>query len=316
MVRVPLLISFIISYFLFLQWMPIGGLGRKAALWSIIGVPGIWWIDLQIDGVRRGWALNFISQVYFSDPHSTINKNLKRLPHEGSIIAASRASPIDAVYLAAIFDPVFTASYPTTRLVEPITLLQSVLRAFARPQEVPSPTTELVDLETLIEQYPDRSIVVFPECTTSNGRGILPFSPSLLTTTARTKVFPTHLRYTAPDITTPIPGAYFTFLWNLCSKPTHCIRIRIAEVVYNVSRKQEAARTTSSNYSDTTADSATSDADTLVGSDVLEGPLTKDEKAFLDKIGEALARLGRVKRVGLGVKEKKDFVASWTKTKR
>ena len=66
--------------------------------------------------------------------------------------------------------------------------------------------------------------------------------------------------------------------------------------------------------SDDTADTASS-VETLVG-DESEGPITKEEKMFLDKIGEALARLGRVKRVGLGVKEKQQFVNSWTRSRR
>ncbi len=198
-----------------------------------------------------------------------------------------------------------------------------MLRAFLSPQQAPHPKARLVDLETILSEYPNRVIVVFPECTTSNGRGILPFSPSLLTAPARTKVFPVHLRYTAPDITTPIPGAFVTFFWNLCSKSTHCIRIRIAEAVYNTSQAQHSVvsgKTSSyrtnffDSMSDDTADTASS-VETLVG-DESEGPVTKEEKTFLDKIGEALARLGRVKRVGLGVKEKQQFVNSWTRSRR
>ena len=41
--------------------------------------------------------------------------------------------------------------------------------------------------------------------------------------------------------------------------------------------------------------------------------VSKEEKVFLDKVAEALARLGRVKRVGLGVKDKIEFIKSWTK---
>lgn len=63
---------------------------------------------------------------------------------------------------------------------------------------------------------------------------------------------------------------------------------------------------------DTIADSA-SDAETLVGAEDSEGPQTKEERAFLDRIAEALARLGRVKRVGLGVKDKEDFIKMWSK---
>lgn len=246
----------------------------------------------------------------------SISSNNARLPQAGSVIASTCASPIDALYLAAIFDPVFTASYPSTRLVEPISLFQAMLRAFFAPKQAPSTNADLVDLETLLAQHPSRAIVVFPECTPSNGRAILPLSPSLLSTPRSTKVYPVNLRYTSSDITTPIPHAYFTFLWNLCSQPTHCIRIRVAEAVPPVAHAAPSARVSSynTNYLDT-LDNAGSDADTLVGSEELE-PITKEEKAFLDKIAESLARLGRIKRVGLGVKDKEDFVAAWTRSKR
>lgn len=252
----------------------------------------------------------------------SLAKNSARIPQDGSVIASSSGSPIDALYLAAIFDPVFVASYPYTRLVQPISLFTSVCRAFSHPRLHPPVNAKMVDMETMMKQNRNRIVVVFPECTTSNGRGILPMSPSLLTTPPRTKVFPVSLRYTAPDITTPVPHAYLTFLWNLCSKPSHCIRIRIAEAVYNTSKRTAdlpAAKTSSytTNYFDTLASDGTgSDADTLVGSDDPEGPATKEERAFLDRIAEALARLGRVKRVGLGVKEKIEFIEMWATSRR
>lgn len=43
-----------------LQWLPIGSLGKKASLWSILGAPGVWWIDLQIDGVKKG-CVSYVS---------------------------------------------------------------------------------------------------------------------------------------------------------------------------------------------------------------------------------------------------------------
>lgn len=52
--RLPLFIFVCFTYFAILQWFPIGSLGKKASLWCILGVPSIWWIDLQIDGVRKG----------------------------------------------------------------------------------------------------------------------------------------------------------------------------------------------------------------------------------------------------------------------
>ena len=127
---------------------------------------------------------------------------------------------------------------------------------------------------------------------------------------------PRHLRYTPSDITTPVPHSYLTFLWNLCSKPTHCIRIRIAEAVHNTSRRDVTPTARVTTVDVLNSDGAASDSSTLIGSEEAEGPNTREERAFMDKIAEALARLGRVKRVGLGVKDKGDFIAMWTKTKR
>jgi hypothetical protein len=56
--RLPIFLFVTVSYFLILQWLPLGSLGKKAALWCILGVPSIWWIDLQIDGVRKGFVLS------------------------------------------------------------------------------------------------------------------------------------------------------------------------------------------------------------------------------------------------------------------
>ena len=249
-------------------------------------------------------------------------QNARRLPGPGTIIASSSASPIDALYLAAIFDPVFTASFPSTRLVQPVTLFQAMLRAFLPPQEIPPPNTRLVDLQTMLSENPNQAVVVFPESTTTNGKAILPLTPSLLTAPRKTKVFPVSLRYTAPDITTPIPTSFGTFLWNLCSKPTHYIRVRIAEAVYNTSAAASSSGpivTTSSDNThlfDLIQDQTASSVEPLRSHDPHpQGSLTKEERVFLDKVADALARLGRVKRVGLGVREKQLFVQSWTKSR-
>lgn len=212
------------------------------------------------------------------------------------------------MYLAAIFDPVFTAAYPNTRQVQRVSLLQAILRAFTQPSTQPEPGTKLVDVADLVQKYPNRPIVIFPECTTTNSRAILPLSHALLGVPAKTKIFPVSLRYTPVDVVTPLPGSYISFLWTLLSKPTHCIRVRIAEYVTIGSSTIDAtpARTArQSTYK-------TNYLDTLDQ----ESEATASENALLDQVAESLARLGRVKRVGLGVKEKQDFVRMWSKTRR
>ena len=231
------------------------------------------------------------------------------------MIASSYTSPIDALYLAAIFDPLFTRSFANSRLVQPITLWQAIFSAFTINSTDPPADTKLMDLATLLREHPDRCIAVFPETTTTNGRGILPFSPSLLAVPKKTKIFPVSLRYTPADITTPVPGSYLTFLWNLCSKPTHCIRVRIAEATHNTSQEllNVSVQTTRRNSYET---NLLDDLHSLKEKKVDDGSsdaLSAEETVVLDRIGEALARLGRVKRVGLGVDDKSRFVKVWTK---
>lgn len=305
--KLPFFITVATTYFLFLQWFPLGSLFKKAILWMILGIPGIWWIDLQIDGVKKG---------------SLAKKHEGRIPPPSSIIASSFTSPIDSLYLAAIFDPIFTVSYPHTRQVRRISLLGAILRALSRPQDQPPKNAKLTDLKTLLASNPNRVVVVFPECTTSNGKGILPFSPSLLTTPVGTKIFPISLRYSPPDITTPVPGHYWSFIWNLLSQPTHCIKVRIAEVVYNTSKPTDHASEKKDRYLTNVLDALgedsamTSSTDTLTSLSDQPAEVNTEEKRVLDKVGEALARLGRVKRVGLTVKDKAAFVEAWSKKRR
>ncbi|KAJ9134611.1 Acyltransferase [Pleurostoma richardsiae] len=286
--RLPFFLTYVVAYFLLLQHLPLPAVGRKLLLWGMMGIPGIWWVDLQIDGVKRG---------------SLSSQPPERVPHPRSVIAASFTSPIDALYLAAVFDPVFTVSYPSTRKVQRVSLLRAVLLALSPKQFAPAPTGKnLTDLRALLERYPGRAVAVFPECGTTNGKGVLPFSPSLLAVPRGVKIFPVSMRYTPPDITTPVPRAYAGFLWNLLSRPTHCIRVRIAEATYNTA-------------------SATNGVEPVDSSSAGEGgdgeeELTPEEQRVLDRIAEALARLGRNKRVGLTLRDKAAFVEAWKKSRK
>ncbi|KAI2602448.1 hypothetical protein GGR54DRAFT_501662 [Hypoxylon sp. NC1633] len=291
--RLPIFLSYSIIFFAVLDHLPsfvIPQFFRKLLLWSVLGIPGIWWVDLQLDGVKRG---------------SLSQQPSSRFPNARAIIAAQFTSPIDALYLAAIFDPIFTVSYPHTRKVQRISLLRAILLALFPPALEPAAGARLVTLRALVEQNPHRVIAVFPEMTTTNGKGILPFSPSLLSAPADARIFPVSMRYTPPDITTPVPGAFRSFLWNLLSRPTHLIRVRIAEGVTN--------STTTTNGDG--HDDALRDRDGG-GEDEDSAYVWSGEQALLDRIAEALARLARNKRVALTLHDKVAFVKAWNKGKR
>ncbi|RDA88888.1 hypothetical protein CP532_5517 [Ophiocordyceps camponoti-leonardi (nom. inval.)] len=266
LIRLPFFLTFAFSYFFLFQYLPLPAVARKIALWGLMAIPGIWWVDLQLDGVRRG----------------TLSEQPRdRVPHPGSVIAATFTSPIDAVYLAAVFDPVFTISYPGERRIRRVGLLGAVAAALAPVRTAAPADVDLVEINDLLDQFPDRVIAVFPECGTTNGKAILPFSPALAQCRPEVPIFPVSIRYALPDVTTPVPGRWLDFLWNLLSRPTTCIRVRIAE-----GRRQDMTN----------------------GSPELRRRLdVDDERRILDRLAEALARLSRVRRVGLTMNDKAAF---------
>ncbi|KAF2845509.1 hypothetical protein T440DRAFT_472539 [Plenodomus tracheiphilus IPT5] len=321
-VRAPFVLFVSILYFIFLEYLSFGSTVKYAVLWLMLSLPGVWWVDLQVDGVKRG----------------QLHAAKENLPSAGTIVASSFTSPLDPLYLAGIFQPIFTRSYPDTRLVERITLLRAILLAFSPPALVPSPTAKLVTLAHLTRTNPTKIIAVFPETTTTNGRGILPLSPSLLSADGKTKIYPVNLRYTPQDVTTPVPGGAFSWFWRLLSKPTHQMRVRIASHVYNSASQDSPSNSASSSgaamatgydtniFENVEFRNGVNVAHGEAGDDMhgdensgggeQNGGLNGKEQNVLDRIGEDLARLGRVKRVGLGVKEKVQFCKVWGSRRR
>jgi hypothetical protein len=55
-VRAPFVIAFSLLYFLGLEWISVGRRLKYGVLWLLLGIPGVWWVDLQIDGVKRGYV--------------------------------------------------------------------------------------------------------------------------------------------------------------------------------------------------------------------------------------------------------------------
>ncbi|KAI1499715.1 hypothetical protein F5X99DRAFT_410759 [Biscogniauxia marginata] len=305
--RLPLFLAYSAVFFLVLDRLPLPQVARKLLLWTMLGIPGIWWVDLQLDGVKRG---------------SLSQQPAERFPRERALVAAQFTSPVDALYLAAIFDPIFTVSYPGTAKVRRVSLFRAVLLALSPPPALSAPPSSssssdaknLTTLRALVEANPRRVVAVFPEMTTTNGKGILPFSPSLLSAPADAPIFPVSMRYTPADITTPIPGAWAAFLWNLLSKPTHYIRVRVAEGVTNTLAAANGVASGSGDENE--EEEEDDDGDNNKDGEEEEEPLTPEEQRFIDHIGEALARLARNKRVGLTLRDKAAFVEAWNKGKK
>lgn len=257
------------------------------------------------------------------------------MPAAGSVVASSHTSPLDILYLATILDPIFTQTYPGSKLVRPISLPAALLSCFSSPPTRLPPASskeagQLTTLSALTAKNPSRITVVFPEATPSNGRAILTLTPALLSASPRTKIYPVSLRYTPTDIVTPLPGLIpaLHFTWSLLASSTHCIRTRIGAAVRNPPADAVAEQRSSSSSSSGGASNSgrrpgggyeSNYFDTLQRDSADEGEddgLLEPERRVLDMVADSLARLGRVKRVGLGAREKARFVEVWRKGSR
>ncbi|KAH7117834.1 hypothetical protein B0J11DRAFT_536821 [Dendryphion nanum] len=297
-IRLPAAFLLSIFPFLILEFIPLGSSIQNGVIMILLGICGVWWVDLQVDGVKRG----------------SLAKSQDHLPSKGTVVASSFTSPLDPLYLAGIFHPVFTRSYPDTRKVEHISLFKAILLAFSSPTLIPPNSAKLVTLRELKEKYPESIICVFPECTTTNGRAILKLSPSLLSADERTKIFPVSVKYAPGDITTPVSGNRIQWMWRLLSRPTHTIRVRIAGPVF-VSRQPKDSIESDMGFDTNIFDSP--HMRNRAGENGADGEdnvdVTSDEQKVLDRVAEDLARMGRVKRVTLGAEQKQEFLKVWSK---
>lgn len=55
--RAPFVLSLTVFYFGVLEWLPVGGAIKYVVLWLLLGVTGVWWVDFQVDGVKRGYVI-------------------------------------------------------------------------------------------------------------------------------------------------------------------------------------------------------------------------------------------------------------------
>ena len=92
--------------------------------------------------------------------------------------------------------------------------------------------------------------------------------------------------------------------------------MRIAEAVHNTTDHAEVTEDRD-RYLTNILDDLVHGTTTTSGAGVpstMSRKISAEERKTLDKVGEALARLGRVKRVGLTARDKVDFIEAFSKS--
>jgi 1-acylglycerol-3-phosphate O-acyltransferase len=112
------------------------------------------------------------------------------------------------------------------------------------------------------------------------------------------------LKYSAADITTPIPRSYLTFLWYWWGAVGHSIRVRIGEKIFNNDDEDNGSDSECASGSEEDIGSGST------GSGADQSSLSHVAGVCAEK----LATLGRVRTLNLGVQEKVGFVNMWTRT--
>lgn len=213
----------------------------QTAFWSrlVLWILGFYWINVSYITKARGRKAS----------------KLPWQPGAGDIIVSNWASWIEILWLAFRFNPIFllpvpsepseektqvdTATIPRRRIVTSPSATRSssiqipikgyervsLLRMLSLTGNVPPYSSTGSNVQTLdeLQAIVTRPLVIFPECTTSNGRAILKFLPTLNLPSAsatKFKIFVMSVRYDpptlyTPSLTHPIPSKFLNPLGHI-----------------------------------------------------------------------------------------------------
>ncbi|KAK9240474.1 hypothetical protein V1525DRAFT_395073 [Lipomyces kononenkoae] len=260
-VKIPLALTLALLHFAIISQLVPSYPIRKASARILLTILGVWYWNVSIEGARSGWR-----------------KNVSSDPKAGDIIFSNFLSPLDALVYSAVVDPVFVI--PTyTGVIKVYTLFEAVMSALSLPtaaQLSTVPTLAEIQAKALEKQ---KVVVVFNEATPTNGRALLPPAikhfPDASLITDKCRIFPSLIRYSPADITTPIPPmSVVSYLCRIvCRWKAWGVRVRIAK------------------------------------------PLEVSASDIVNSAFDEICRIGRIKRVGedLSAVSKLDFVKAWTK---
>lgn len=153
---------------------------------------------------------------FYRIPVSYDNRKVTKTKN-GDLVVSNSSSPIDILLLTYLYPSALFTRCDNEMLFE----TQSAGSAFFSRLFF-SRVRKGISLNDLRGRYPDRIIILFPECTTSNNRGILAFCPLMVD-----EAFVMSIKYNNPPyLSTPLPGHLAQFIWSLTSVWQHGCRLK------------------------------------------------------------------------------------------
>lgn len=142
-------------------------------------------------------------------------------PRGGDIVVVNQSSPIDILLLTYLYPSALFTKCDNEMLFQTESAVSAFFSRFFSLGRVRQGVT-INDLASKQSAYRDRVILVFPECTTSNNRGLLAFCPLMVD-----EAYVMSIKYNnPPHLSTPVPGKYWNFIWSLGSVMSHGCRLK------------------------------------------------------------------------------------------
>ncbi|KAL6595934.1 hypothetical protein U3516DRAFT_646460 [Neocallimastix sp. 'constans'] len=251
-----------------LKWI-VGKLFFSCEARLVLLYMGFNWIDSQKVTLTRG-------RKHTKKETTSVN--------HGDIIACNCQSYVDIIYFFSKFNPVFVKIFEDGK-VKQISFLEAIKNNGSYPEL--KEEEGAVSLKDIIKESKEQKkgpIVVFPEGTTTNGKGLLKFLPVFKEFTPKDDitlhVYSIKYQFYGHNVSYTV-GSKFVHFYQLCSKIHHAMTVK-----YLTSEESQ--------FNDIAAQAE-------LPNSVVEGQLG----AHISKlIGQVL----RIRKTGLGAKDKQEFL--------
>lgn len=148
-------------------------------------------------------------------------KSIRRNP---TLIVSNHVSVFDFLLYSASYSPIITTTLANGTVRVASSVWDVVLNSSAYPASGSG-----VSLSSVIESSDGVPVVVFPEATCTNGRGVLNFTPVLTHLDPDTPVIFSHLKYDYPFYSPCFTvGSLFLHLYSCLCQPWQLVKIKYA----------------------------------------------------------------------------------------
>ncbi|EPX70612.1 acyltransferase [Schizosaccharomyces octosporus yFS286] len=148
----------------------------------------------------------------------------------GDIVAVNSTSPVDVLTVSSLFDCIFVQANSKSSNVLPVSSITAFFSHFSRVNlMLPPPARDLRPLSEICKDATKNGkvVIVFPEGSTTNGRGLCQLTKCLESAGSTDRIFCLYLRYLPAAITLSVPSV-LTFISSILLTTSFEVRARMS----------------------------------------------------------------------------------------